>query len=499
MPSFWRRNGLLICALVAITAGVHLLFLLSGVTPKLYPFAATFQAMEQGQAWPLGTMLSISSLKLGGPLYYWLHYPLTYFGLPFQAVHLYYGALEVATLLLWLALGRRHFEEDLVLWTGLLLAVNPFTKSEIGESSLFLMALPVLIFLTQLRALASTRTAPFILPALLWGVALQLHLSALFIAPAMVLSIWFAGGRRGARLLLVAGTFLTSGVIPTFLPALFQIEELQSLAPLSRAVVGGRHWAVLLASFSTILVINLFALIGLIRITRRRGWSARGVLVWFWFTVPLAAVLLMDPDDFKPWHYAILSPAFALLSGVGLRSIFRWLRRRPWIPDRLASALGVGGCTAALLALLVPAFLFQEGALAADFPGGAAGACSVWRQLQRPEAFGDILDQIKARIAPGSGERARFTGLSHDHLSGGLWCETRAARLDFWSPRREPGDLEGDLGFHLKALRLRSGGAQPAADPPGEMQPLGPLRGPVHLRPGGGAAWERALQGGAGA
>ena len=324
---------------------------------------------------------------------------------------------------------------------------------------------------TNVSPTVSTRTAPFILPALLWGVALQLHLSALFIAPAMVLSIWFAGGRRGARLLLVAGTFLTSGVIPTFLPALFQIEELQSLAPLSRAVVGGRHWAVLLASFSTILVINLFALIGLVRITRRRGWSARGVLVWFWFTVPLAAVLLMDPDDFKPWHYAILSPAFPLLSGVGLRSIFRWLRRRPWIPDRLASALGVGGCTAALLALLVPAFLFQEGALAADFPGGAAGACSVWRQPQRPEAFGDILGQIKARIAPGSGERARFTGLSHDHLSGGLWCETRAARLDFWSPRREPGDLEVFLGFSSPAMEalgpggriMRAGGLHVAA------------------------------------
>ena len=449
--AFLQRNAMPVGLMVLLLVAIHALLLSTGVTPKLFPMAATFQAMEAGGHIPLGTMLSVSGVELGGPLYYWLHYPLAWLGLPFYSFHLMYLVLELAALALWLALARRHFPERLVLWAGLALVLCPYTKSELGESSLFLVVLPWLTLLTLLSALRRGRRAAFILPALLWGVALQFHLSALFIAPAVLAAVWRAGGRRLGNLGVLAGTGTVAGLLPTFLPLLAQQDRLARLGELSRLVVQERSALVILLSLSTVLAINAPALVGLFhqaRSGRRPSWT------WWlglWLLVPLGLVLLMDPDDFKPWHYVIMSPAFGVFTGVAMARLEAWGKARSVWHGRV---LRLETWAGALLLLVVLAL----GLLHAVGGRSRANTCDLARRPQLPGSFATILDAART-FRQGTG-MVRFSGLAHDHLSGGFWFETRAARLDFWAPSPEPGDREVFVGLPSPALEDIDASAQ---------------------------------------
>ena len=132
--AFLKRNAPSVGLMVVLLVAAHALLLSTGVTPKLFPMAATFHAIEAGGYIPLGTPLSVSGVELGGPLYYWLHYPLAWLGLPFYSIHIMYLGLELAALLLWLAWSRRYFSERVVLWAGLALTLCPYTKSELGRA-----------------------------------------------------------------------------------------------------------------------------------------------------------------------------------------------------------------------------------------------------------------------------------------------------------------------------------------------------------------------------
>ncbi len=443
--AFLRRNAPAVGLMAVLLVAMHALLLSTGVTPKLYPMAATFQAMEASGRVPLGTMLSVSGVELGGPLFYWLHYPLAWLSLPFHSIHFMYLGLELLALLLWLVLGRRHFPDRVVLWAGLALTLCPYTKSELGESSLFFIVLPWLTLLTLLSALRRGRAVAYIIPGLLWGVALQFHLSALFIGPAILVAVWRASGAgaRARNLGTLAGVFTVAGVLPTFLPLLAQQEKLARLGELSRVVVQERSATVILLSLVTVLVINAPALVGLVLRARSGERGPRFWLLGLWLLVPLGLILLMDPDDFKPWHYVILSPAFGVLAGVALERLEAWGEARsPWHGRVMRLEVWAG----VLLTLVILALVMLHG----RGGRGRANTCELARRPQLPGPFATILDATRT-LHQGPG-KVRFSGLSHDHLSGGYWFETRGAHLDFWTPSPEPGDMEVFVGLPSPAL-----------------------------------------------
>lgn len=455
---FWRRNGLLILALAAIIASEHAQHFVFGVTPKLYPFAQAFEALERGQLWLDGTLLSISNIRIGGPLYYWLHYPLAWLRLPYWSLHLMYLALELGALLLWLALGRRHFSQRTVRWGGLFLAVSPYCKQEIGESGLFLVVLPLLIYLALLRALDSGRLRAFVAPALLWGVALQLHISALFVAPAVILAVWAAGDRRWARLGLMGGLFLVAGVAPTFAGALLRGADLSSLSALSDIVRGERDSGVIFSTLGRLAAANAVAIWGLVLLARRRPWTPRALLTGLWFCLPVVVTFALDPDEFKTWHYVMVLPAYMVLSAHGAAALAGWLaaRRRPAAPRlrrRLRLELLAAACLAVSLYQLQELYLkASEDSIVQELTENEeldALGCEAVIWAQFPVHHHRMLEAVKRQFSPAPGRRVRFSGLSHDHLAGGLWFETRGAQLDFWSRSNVSSDLEVAVAFPL--------------------------------------------------
>jgi len=454
VEAFRRKDAVPIAALVAIIVIQHTVQYLINVTPKLYPFVQAFESLESGRLWFHGTLLSVSDIRIGGPLYKWVHYPLAGLRLPYYSLHVMYAALEALALLIWLAWGRRFFSTRQVLWGGLFLANSNFGKLETGESSLFLMVLPMLVFLGMLRALERRGLAAYLFPAVLWGVALQFHISALFIIPAVALACWRAGDRRLGRLLLVGIIMFIAGVIPAFGGVLFQEVDWGSFGALSKIVASERNPGVILLSIAVLLRTNIFALGGLVLLARQRPWSARQVLIMLWFILPLALVLALDPDDFKPWHYVILVPAYMVLSGLCVDRLTSRLARTRLFSGRLRHLLRLDVIIAIFLVHSCVEMVFIYQAALDEEPDAPPEQlpCEVVNWTQTPTFFNPMLDAVKARFRPGDQRKVRFSGLSHDHLAGALWWETRGARLDFWTEDRDPASREVVVALPLDLM-----------------------------------------------
>ncbi len=448
MGSFFRRNAVSIFATVLIVPVAHAVQILDGVTPKLHPLACAFSQLEAGYPFPLGTMLSISGLMIGGPIYFWLHYPIALLGLPFYGLHVMYAGLDLAALLLWFWLGRRHFEERHVLWTGVFMAFCSWTKVELGESSLFLIMLPWLLLLLLLRAAERERAFAYVAPALVWGLCLQLHLSALFIAPAVLLFVWRAGGRPTARLLVLAGIFFAAGIIPTFGPVLLQLEQLYEFGQLTDAVTTERSGWVVLGSMMDLLLYTAPAIIGLLLALRQRPAPPWRELLALWLVIPALVVLMLDPDDFKTWHYVIIMPPLAILSGLSFQRLEQVASKRRFV-SRLCS-VNVWAVGALMFIILVDGLKPLEAWEPAKTEGSRT-ACRILRQSQSPGVFAGILSAARQLRSGNRGRPVRFTGLAHDHLSGAMWIEDRGSVLAFDS--EEPrGGPEVFAGFPSPAL-----------------------------------------------
>jgi len=428
---FLRDNAFYLGALCASIILAHLFHFIMGVSPKYWPFATVFENFQAGQYWVHGTSLSVTRLSVGGPLYFLMHYPLVYLRTPIYSLDILYLLLELASLALWLVYGRRFFEDRVVLITAFFLAISEMAKTEIGESSLFLQVLPLLILLTFLSALRSRRAVAFFLPALLWGVALQFHITALFIAPALVLAIWHQGQRRSPRLFITLGTLLIFGALPTFIGMSFQGDDHLSMTEWVVYINKHRDLGQVLLTALVLVVYNIFAIVGAWRLLGRSPRSTTSVLVGLWFIVPLLLIPLADPDEYKPWHYTILGPAKFLLSAVGVILLRQKIRDASRL-GRLIHRFGTLRSVAIILlaiSLLGPGLDLLHIHVSNKQAQHTAVPCITFHRNQRPAIFLGILNSVKARYLQDEHSLVRFTGVSHDHLAGALYWETGAAYL----------------------------------------------------------------------
>ena len=102
------KEALLYLLLCALLAARHL-SLYYGHTEFAHfgQIARSLALMEQGQLWFAGSELVQTGLRLGGPIYYWLHLPALLFHNPVVGLHLYYSLLELAAITLFLIWGPR--------------------------------------------------------------------------------------------------------------------------------------------------------------------------------------------------------------------------------------------------------------------------------------------------------------------------------------------------------------------------------------------------------
>jgi hypothetical protein len=352
---------------------VGLLFALAAAS---YPYAmlvvdsgrdlAWGQAIAAGEAWPLYGP-SLNNLWRLGPLWFYLLALPFALGATLGGVALAIGLLAAAKIPLAYALGRRWQDPAFGLACAAAIALpgwSTFGQLVLLHTSVVETAVLATLLLA-LRAWQAPRPAPALAAALLLGVALHAHPTALVAAPAVALALLRVARRGAPRVLLLAPLCF---LLP-FLPMLWAearagwpqwqatlgyAGDSDALARLARApallrglTFGGvefsrdfllARWPWLAAGYAlTAALAGVLALAGLVLALRRQP-PARALLA----LAGLAGLLVLLLRDTTPeWMTYALAPFGAALLAQG------WLA--PWpATTRAWLARGVG-----LLAALV--------------------------------------------------------------------------------------------------------------------------------------------------
>ncbi len=194
------------------------------VLPHFEEIVSAFKKMDQGSLFFPGPDLWKTGLRAGGSIYYWLHYPARLIQNPVLAMHLYYAALELAGIALFLLLGpRAGLSRDNVLAGGLFLVSFFSSKQVICENVTVAGYLSVLLFVILLWAARSAALLPCLLTGALLSALIQIHMTALFIIPVLLLALFMIPERRPSRALAVLAGFAL--VVAMNLPGMEQPEQ----------------------------------------------------------------------------------------------------------------------------------------------------------------------------------------------------------------------------------------------------------------------------------
>jgi len=303
-----------------------------------------FDWIDAGRLWVRGEELGNTGLYLGGPLYAWLSYPARLLSdNPMLGLHLTYMLVEAACLLVWFytptapALSRRAR-----LVSGLALALMVESKVFICQNDTLMGMLAVPLFVTFLWAIRSTSWRAMALPGVLAGLAVCLHQMALFLLPAMGVTLLV---RREMFLPRAAAGIV--GMLATV--ALFTVPGLvmdnRSIVDGPPVQMGGDVLAFAL-SFCTNMVGYPTALVGALLVglalARRQQVLSGEQLALIWFLVGGASLILLlalrqmavdpmstPPPTYRDVRFAMINPARAVLMAAALL----------WLYDRAAQAL----------------------------------------------------------------------------------------------------------------------------------------------------------------
>jgi len=318
----------------------------------------SFIQLDRGNPWELSPELWQTSLRLGGPLYYWLNLPGRLFTHPVLGFHLYYFLLELGAITFWLFWGLRQKMDRGLVWAGALCLVL-FTDSKlvVCENMTIAVYISIPLFITFLTALSRPRWTAMLLPGLLLGLIVQVHLTSLFFVPALLLMLLTQRNLFWKRLpaLLVGWPVVLLLSLPG-LPPLGEIPLGGVTSSLLQDFHVGAFFYRLRSSFGDPLCLLGIGLVVVARFKNKPVKVGERFSVLWLLTgyVLLSAALsyLMVPQ-FES-RYALLNPARALLGAVGLI----WLhglvapllgRTRLGEPSRAASLMVAGLFIAALL------------------------------------------------------------------------------------------------------------------------------------------------------
>ena len=476
---FTARTGgtiLLGLLLVLLMAARHLqLFYADGDIVHFASLEHWLESFLAGQWLMPGPPLWKTGLSIS-PLYYWLHLPVIGADNPVVGLHVHYFLLEVVAIGFWIGWGTRTGVDRELLWTSaLLLALYFEPKGWVCENTVIATMVTAPLFVTTWVALQRDSARAMILPGILLGVCLQLHLSAFFLVPPVVLASLLGRPLRWKRTAVLCGCAagaMVPGATATLLspPGTWAID----VGMVPAVSVGGLPHSLLLSFLDPAAGLGLLLAVGIVVRRSEDGMkTAHARLAALWlalgYVVLGAAVFHMtdrmhDPVPTLSWlvepggrRYGILNPARAVLSAGVLvwllaagrdalgRILGRELGGRAW-----ALPLVAGACVVLIATTLISASRSRQ----------AWGA--------EVEA---IRDDWNSHVwTPGAWTASPHAARIHARLLDGIGGLPRNASV------RATGLAADELASHLTWAARARGEGGPADGGPKEAPADGPLR-----------------------
>ncbi len=397
----------------------------------------------------------------GGGLVLWLHWIIRELGLPYDAMHGLYAMLDVIAVVAWVLVARRWLDAPMLWCSALALALYETPKFYLVENStLMAFSAPALLacLVTALR-----RDSMVWLAASAGLLALSTHLGllALFALPVTLFAVWRGGFSRwkAASALLVIAALLPvlpiwsagDGNNPVFEELLFRFQP-GRIVPTLLGITG------YLGSFliEAFLLLGLVALVVAPRALRRSVPTLGLATAWLLATAVPAAIL--DPFE-EPYHFAMASPARALIAGFGLFALGTGLRRLT--RERLTWTATLAGVALVAIAgsLLTTgwAATHPERALA---DGDLDAPCAAWDQGCHRHSTTRLLELLDdGGLLPPPEQPVSFHGVAQGCLDA-AWYWRHSQRVD------DPGAFAGEP-HHL--LLLAPGEGTNPLDLPGAV------------------------------
>ena len=331
-----RVQQLVLFVLIVVLLALRHLAIFYSVAefPHFPQLVNAFKHLDSLDPWVQGSAVWETRLQLGGPLFYWLNYPVRLFQDPVVGIHLYYFLLELSVICLWLVWGPRTggLTSELSWAGGFFLAVAFNSKIIVCENMTMAVYLAVVLFLAFIWAMGKEGYKPMALVGLLLGMAVQVHISALVLAPPLLLVLWLERRLFARRVLALVVAWLVVVLICAKGISLDQQHGSYALTQLLSRFSWGNLASRLFLSWGFPLT-----LLGLwlgIYTWYKDGTRTVGLrLTIFWLAIPYVllsvALAYMGGYQAHESRYAMLNPARALLAGMGLT----WLvaRANPWL------------------------------------------------------------------------------------------------------------------------------------------------------------------------
>ena len=322
-PPRWSR--VVFVAACGLVLGLTHLALFFGETefPHFSDLTTNLAAMEAGHWLRRAPELWETSLRLGGPLYYWTNLPALALGQPVPALHLWMALLELAGLSAWLWFGTRFRLGAGFTWGGaILLAFYAGPKTVVCENMTVSVLLAIPLFASAAAGLSRSGWWRWLLPGFLFGYMVQVHNAALIVGPALFLALLLEPRRFPGR-----GLGFMAGWLPLILLALLKpgAGAAPELPRFAMELAGGFDAAASLERAARALGDPLL-LLGLALASSRQvrdrlpAGMLRLALLWLVCTDLLLSAVLqtIGRDGGAALQYALLNPARAALAGVAL-------------------------------------------------------------------------------------------------------------------------------------------------------------------------------------
>ena len=330
------QQGVLFVLIVVLLALRHLAIYYSVAEFPHFPqLVNAFKHFESVDLWAQGNAVWETRLQLGGPMFYWLNYPVRLFADPVIGIHIYYFMLELAVICLWLVWGPRTMGLTTELsWAGgffLALAFN--SKSIVCENMTMAVYLSAVLFLAFVWAMSKKSARPMALVGLLLGMMVQIHVATLALAPALFIVIWLHGQLRARRFVVLLLAW--AAVVALSVKGIHTVDQQHGSYAmtqlLTRFSFGNLASRLLLSWFFPLSLLGLG--LGLHAWLRAgtRTLALRLIILWMVIPYVLLSVALAYLGGFQAHEsrYAMLNPAKVLAAGMGLT----WLvaKANPWL------------------------------------------------------------------------------------------------------------------------------------------------------------------------
>ena len=461
MVSIPRRELLLYLLLWPLLALRHLSLYFQGTELAHFDhIVRNLERLQAGSLWVKSPNLWETPLRLGGPLYYWLHLPTLIFDQPVVGLHLYYGLLEMAaiTFFLWWGLRRPALVSRPWIWAaGLFLTLFGDGKLVIAENMTIATYLAIALFMATLRGLRSPRARSMLLPGLLLGATTQVHLATLYLAPVIGLALLLERWDRGLRLLWFLGGWIM--VLAMLLPGIMggvpgsgQMDEV--LATLSSRLDIWRVAQRLAFALRDPLSLLGLGLAIMAWVRGRAGMAERLAVIWLaGGYLALGVALSFMSFTWNESRFASVNPARALLDGMAVIWLARLGARIPAVSRTLATrtprptTLLLAAALACLMAL-VPVTLYHRAQAERSTRAGAAIPCrdDLWAYETDARQVNDLVRRLqRVGIPPLDAERLVVSGPLRERMGALIHWLNRDRR----EALREQG--KGGTGANLLA------------------------------------------------